>query len=126
MKKILLLLLLALASCAAPAASQRGFNDAVEGKPPVVEESAVPPVQSRTVLENGTYQVGVDVDPGRYKTAGPPKDSILEMCTWSRNKNDSGEFNAIIANGLTQGPGSITIKDKEFVELSGDCVWKKA
>jgi len=115
---------LALASCAAPAATQRGFDDAVEGKPPVVEESAAP-VQSRTVLENGTYQVGVDVDPGRYKTAGPPKDAVLDMCTWSRNKNDSGEFDAIIANGLTQGPGSLTIKDKEFEELSGDCVWRK-
>jgi hypothetical protein len=76
-------------------------------------------------MADGVCQVGVDVQGGRYKTPGPPADSVVEMCYWSRNKNDSGEFEAVIANGVLQGPGSVSVKRGEFIELSGGCAWSK-
>lgn len=87
-------------------------------------ETAPAPAQAgpATSMGNGTYQVGVDVQPGQYKTAGP--ESSLP-CYWARLKDDSGQFDAIIANGTPQGPGSVTINDGEFVELSGGCTWNK-
>lgn len=76
-------------------------------------------------MNDGVYQVGVDVQAGRYKTTGPPADNPMNMCYWSRASNDSGEFEAIIANGTPQGPGSLSVKRGEFVELSGGCTWTK-
>ncbi|MFD2396084.1 hypothetical protein ACFSVJ_03130 [Prauserella oleivorans] len=50
----------------------------------------------------------------------------MGFCYWSRNTDDSGEFESIITNGGLEGPGSVTVNDGEFLELSGDCVWTHA
>lgn len=84
------------------------------------------PAGPATTVGNGTYEVGVDLEPGRYKTAGPSQSSIVPMCYWARHKDDSGEFRSIIANDNLQGPGSLTVKAGEFVEFSGDCTWTKS
>jgi hypothetical protein len=68
--------------------------------------------------------VGVDVVAGRYKTQGPT-DDLFKNCYWQRTKDDSGQFRSIIANGNTQGPGSVTIKAGEFFQTSGGCNWAK-
>lgn len=73
----------------------------------------------------GVYQVGADIEPGRYRTDGPAPGG-LGFCYWSRNTDDSGEFESIISNGALEGPGSVTVGDGEFLELSGDCVWTHA
>lgn len=88
------------------------------------QAEAPPPAQTgpATSMGNGTYQVGVDVQPGQYKTAGPEGDI---PCYWARRKDDSGSFEAIIANGTPEGPSSLTINQGEFVELSGGCTWNK-
>ena len=78
-----------------------------------------------TTVSDGTYQVGTDMTPGRYKTAGPDGSGALDMCYVSRNKDDSGEFDAIIANQIVEGPGSVTVNDGEFAEFSGGCTWTK-
>jgi hypothetical protein len=57
-------------------------------------------------MSGGVYQVGVDVQPGQLE-------------------NDSGDFDAIIANGYTDGSGSVTVNAGEFVELHGDWTWTK-
>jgi hypothetical protein len=62
---------------------------------------------------------------GQYKTVGPPEDAIVDICYWSRNKDDSGEFESLITNGTVGGPGSVTVNDGEFVNLSGDCTWSR-
>lgn len=71
-----------------------------------------------TSFSDGTYQVGVDIAPGRYKTSGAPA-SGLGICYWERDRNDSGEFSAIISNDVFKGPGSVTVKNGEFAKLSG-------
>jgi hypothetical protein len=84
------------------------------------------PAGPATTVGDGTYEVGVDLEPGRYKTAGPSQSSIIPMCYWARHKDDSGEFRSIIANQNLQGPGSVTVKAGEFVEFSGGCTWTKS
>lgn len=96
--------------------------------PPVtVTETPVEPVQTgpATEMGDGTYQVGVDVVAGRYKTDGPPPGGI-GICYWARNSDDSGNFEAILANEVLQGPGSVTVNDGEFIEMSGGCHWAAA
>ena len=78
-----------------------------------------------TTVSDGTYQVGVDMAAGRYKTSGPPAGSTLDMCYWERARNDSGQLDAIIANEIVQGPGSVTVNKGEFATLSGGCTWTK-
>lgn len=92
---------------------------------PTVEAAPVVPSGPAATFSDGTYEVGVDVEPGRYKTTGPDGSGFIDSCYWARNSNDSGEFSAIIANDNISGPGSITVKSGEFVELSGGCVWTK-
>lgn len=81
---------------------------------------AAPRSGGNGTLSDGVHRIGTDAKAGRWKTAGP-RDSF--GCYWSRNSNDSGDFSAIIANGLVQGPTSVTVKSGEFLELSGGCTW---
>lgn len=83
------------------------------------------PAGPGTEMSAGMYQVGVDVAAGRYKTPGPGSADVLDMCYFARLSDDSGQFDAIIANGNLQGPGSLTVKAGEFVELTGGCVWSR-
>jgi hypothetical protein len=77
----------------------------------------------KTTYGDGTYLVGVEIDPGTYKTTGPDKDSVIPMCYWERAKNDSGELGSIIANHNSEGPDRVTVKAGETVKFSGDCKW---
>ncbi|MFD1047546.1 hypothetical protein ACFQ1S_19370 [Kibdelosporangium lantanae] len=58
-----------------------------------------------------------DIPAGRLKTTGS------SHCYYARLKNDSGDFNAIIANNNLNGPGSVTVKAGEFFEVEGTCEW---
>jgi hypothetical protein len=100
--------------------------------PPTYEVPAAPvptptpePTGPATSFSDGIYEVGVDVEPGRYKTPGSGGTSIWDSCYWERAKDDSGELRSIIANDNITGPGSITLKEGEFVKGSGGCVWTK-
>ena len=100
------------------------FHSRSESNVAPVEQPKKPAAKPNAV-SNGIYQVGVDIPAGRYKTAGPPADDIMPMCFWSRNSDDSGSLESIIANGGIEGPGSLTVNAGEFVEFSGDCTWRK-
>lgn len=91
----------------------------------VAAETPAKPTGPARSMSDGVYQVGVDVQAGRYKTAGPSADAPIPNCYWQRATDDSGEFESIIANGNVQGPGSLSIKKGEFVEMSGGCKWTK-
>jgi hypothetical protein len=70
-------------------------------------------------MEEGTYEIGVDAQPGRYKTTVPQNST---GCYWERTKDDSGDMDSIIANDNVN-PGaraSITVKSGEFFK-SNDC-----
>lgn len=123
--KLLLAPVLALAAtaCAIPSGSA-AYAPPTNRSP--VTSAPVTPSGPAASFGDGTHQVGVDIAPGRYKTVGPDLDDSWPSCYWARLKNDSGQFSAIIANGNTQGPASLTVKAGEFVEVSGGCQWKRA
>ncbi|MEU9077913.1 hypothetical protein [Kitasatospora sp. NPDC048538] len=68
-----------------------------------------------TIGGDGSYEVGVDVQPGTYKSKGP-KAGGIGICYWERNNGGDG-VGSIIANDNVQGPATITIK-------SGDKIFK--
>jgi hypothetical protein len=70
-------------------------------------------------MDEGTYEIGVDAKPGRYKTRVPESSS---GCYWERLKDDRGGFNSIIANdNVNSGArASVTVKRGEFFN-SKDC-----
>lgn len=77
-------------------------------------------------LTDGTYMVGSEIQPGSYHTSGPASDSIMHACTWSRNKDTSGEFTSIIANHVSSGPDTLTVQSTDAaVEFAGGCAWTK-
>lgn len=83
------------------------------------------PAGPADTFTSGVFEVGVDVQPGRYKTPGPPEGDVIGLCYWARQEDDSGAFQSIITNDNLQGPGSVTINAGEFFETSGECTWTK-
>ena len=77
-------------------------------------------------LTSGTYLVGQEIQPGSYHTSGPSSDSIVQSCVWSRNSDTSGELSGIIANHISTGPDTVTVRAGDVaVEFSGSCTWTK-
>jgi hypothetical protein len=86
-------------------------------KAPTAKKTTRPEPES--TMNEGTYEIGVDAKPGRYKTRVPEDSS---GCYWEKLKDDSGGFNSLIANGDVNPGGrvSITLKRGEFFN-SEDC-----
>lgn len=102
-----------------PSAPATVHESSIQDSPtPKVTSSSTPPG-----LTDGTYLVGTDIKAGTYKTPGPGSMDVLDSCYWERDSNDSGTFEAIIANGDITGPGRITVNAGEILNLSGDCSW---
>lgn len=72
------------------------------------------------------YEVGTgsgEIPPGTYKTDGQ---STFGSCGWSRNKDASGDLNAIISNSLKSGPQIMQVKPTDnYVTFSLGCTWIK-
>jgi len=114
------------ASSAGPTTTASAVPTTTSAPSPVRSSAEAAPVTEPEpgTVADGKYEVGVDIEPGQYKTAGPPEDSVMELCFWSRTSDDSGDFNAIIASEMVPGPGSVTVKAGEFVKFNGGCTWK--
>lgn len=69
---------------------------------------------------DGTYQVGVDIRPGTYRTV-VPGDSL--GCYWARLKNATGGLDAIITNNNVNAGGhiTVTIKSSDGAFQTEDC-----
>ncbi|MDT7664569.1 MAG: hypothetical protein QOD04_4125 [Pseudonocardiales bacterium] len=94
-------------------------------------DSAMPPAPAQSVtavrtIDDGTYVVGVDIEPGNYRTSGPAQDSPIKMCSWTRRKDTSGEAQSVIAMNISQGPTTVTIKPSDGAFESRGCnPWTK-
>lgn len=104
-------------SSAAPAPTSATRTTAAAAAP-ATSTSSVP----TTVSGDGEYQVGVDMQAGTYRTAGP-EDGSFGGCYWERDKNASGDFDAIIANDNLSGSGIVTVKRGEYFKSSGCQSW---
>lgn len=65
-------------------------------------------------FSDGTYLVGTDIAPGTYRAPGG------SACYYARLSNLSGEFNAIISNGLGVSP-VITVAESDAAFSSRHC-----
>lgn len=82
---------------------------------------ARPGPSAKAAIGEGTFIVGEDIQPGRYKARA--KDGF---CYWARLKDDSGDFDSIIANNTTSGQASVTIKKSDGAfETSGCTPWRR-
>lgn len=74
---------------------------------------------------NGRFEVGKDVQPGKYRTPGP--EAGMPLCYFERLKGFSGEIEDIIANEAVQGPSIAIIKSTDQGFGSTGCQrWTKA
>jgi hypothetical protein len=79
--------------------------------------------QPASSFGDGTYVVGTDIQPGRYRTNGAGDDPSLG-CYWSRDGDLSGEN--ILANGIIRGPTTVDVKSGDAAfEVSGGCQWAR-
>jgi hypothetical protein len=92
--------------------------------PPAAIPAAQPePTGPVTSFGAGTYVVRTDIVPGTYRSAGPAGGLF---CNWARLKDTSGEFAAIITNGNSGGPTTVTISNSDGAfETSGCNTWHK-
>ena len=119
------------ATTAGPAATATVTAEAEPAPTVTVTETGQPerapatkPKPAPKGLAEGTYQVGVDVDPGRYTTT-VPSDSFGSY--WTRAKDDSGELDSIIANANADAGArvSVTLKKGEFFTSNGCGDWAR-
>jgi len=112
--------------------AKQGVKDGVAAgagtQPPAAASSAASkaPAGPATSFADGQYEVGKDIVAGTYSTT-VPADAIV--CYWEREKDFSGGFEAIIANGdgKAGAPVKVTIAptDKGF-KTQGCGTWTKS
>ncbi|MDQ0775147.1 hypothetical protein QF026_003613 [Streptomyces aurantiacus] len=66
---------------------------------------------------DGDFEVGSDVQPGTYRTAGNTDD----LCYWERAKDASGEMDSILANDNVSGTSYVTILKSDNLFKSSGC-----
>ncbi len=99
-----------------------GAPSASANPTPAAQAAAAGP---KTSFGDGTYLVGTDIAPGSYRTTGPRADSPLPNCYFARAKDDSGSISSIEQNDNTQGAARVTVKNGEYLTITG-CDWTKS
>jgi len=74
------------------------------------------PRGANTSFNDGLYQVGVAIQPGRYHTDGS------DSCYWA--KLSTGDTNRVIVNNFGAGPQTVTI-DSPYFESEGCGTWTR-
>lgn len=97
---------------------------ATSGPTPIPTPTATAtPSAPATTISHGTYLVGTEIMPGIYKTTGA---AGVGLCYWARLKDISGNFDAIIANGISRGPTTVTIRATDDAFTTSGCnTWRR-
>jgi len=81
--------------------------------------TADPPPPEAAIPGDGTFEVGVDIEPGTYVSEAPPGGG----CYWARLSGAGGMEN-IIDNSISDGQSIVTIQESdEFFETSRCGEW---
>ncbi|MGH3881028.1 MAG: hypothetical protein ACRDSK_28730 [Actinophytocola sp.] len=80
-----------------------------------------PPPGPLPSFSDGLFEVGVDVQPGTYRTEGPSGGNA-GGCYWSR----SGADGDVIDNGVLNDQGSVNIRKGERIDSAGCLPWRRA
>lgn len=93
---------------------------AIQIQPSTVTKTVTATSPSGPVAEfdDGVFEVGVDVLPGTFRTDGPDGTNVTG-CYWSRIA-PSGD---IIANGVLNRPGTVTMNDGDRFDTAGCQPW---
>jgi len=75
----------------------------------------VAPARPLTQISDGTWRVGIDIEPGTYRTEG------TESCYWERLNGFSGEFGDLIANDFSTGQAIVSILQNDAGFTSQGC-----
>lgn len=108
------------AASPASAAAAAGFLP--DHRPVVIQKVAPRPPElvkpPATTFGDGKYEVGTDIAPGQYKTAGA---TAGQKCYWARLSNLNGTIRSALAMGYDErGPNVVVIEpmDKGFESRS--------
>ncbi|WP_420880399.1 hypothetical protein [Rhodococcus sp. (in: high G+C Gram-positive bacteria)] len=83
-------------------------------------------VSQARILTDGLYQVGVDVQPGTYTTAGAWPGSLIP-CIWSRIDQLPGGGTVTIEGGNSFDPVTVTIEQGDDAFMTAGCRgWSRA
>ena len=81
--------------------------------------TAQPPPPETAIPGDGTFEVGVDIEPGTYVSEPSPTGN----CYWAR-LSGTGGLDDIIANNNTSGQALIPVSaDDKYFETSGCSDW---
>lgn len=72
-------------------------------------------LEENSIPGSGTFLVGEDVEPGVYRTLGS------RDCWWERLAGLSGEYNDVIATGVSDGPVYVTISETDVAFHTDQC-----
>jgi len=93
--------------------STRNCGSWVSGTPKIVADT--------TQINDGTWAVGVNITPGKYKTSG------VSGCYWARLKDFTGGLDSVLANDNLDGNGIVTILDTDKGFTTHSCgTWQKS
>ncbi|MEV0592185.1 hypothetical protein [Nonomuraea cavernae] len=116
-----------------PAGSQppatAGNDPSATGPPatgsPATGPPATDPPATGAPAANRTLVVGVDIQPGTYRTAGPVAGQ--PACYWARLKSTTARPSDIIAADMPQGAATVTIDPTDKAFQTGGCAeWTRA
>jgi hypothetical protein len=79
--------------------------------------------EKNSIETGGIYEVGVDINPGRWRTDGPALPG--DFCYYAILNSLDGSIDAIDDNNNIEGPGIFEIGPGKFLEVSGSCVWRR-
>jgi hypothetical protein len=117
---VVLTLLAIVAGCSAFFIGTGDTNGAASSVTDVTLDAPAPNTDAG--IGDGTWEVGVDVQPGKYKTSGPRPDGY--GCYWERSKDLDGGFDSILSNDNLTGPGIVRIKKTDATFTTNGCsVW---
>src|SRR5437868_4132657 len=90
---------------------------------PAPVEAPAAPAGPATTIDDGVYEVGVDVAPGKYKTAG----GSGALCYWDQKKEPGGNFGAGDDQGVAEAgePQVVTLVKGRYFKTSDCGTWKK-
>lgn len=75
----------------------------------------------KTSFGDGVYQVGVDIQAGTYKTAGPSDPNEADSCYYKRLSDLTGNDGSIIDSELVNGPATVQILPTDAGFSSDGC-----
>lgn len=74
-------------------------------------------------IGDGTWEVGTEVKPGRYRTPGAVK-GIFELCIWTIKSSDSPDARVIdFGTSNVDEPNRAVLKRGQFFDTSGCETW---